>query len=160
METPTCSNAPVHAGVTVLVVRPHPDDESIATGGLLASYSARGVRVLIPGLLVYAALLASLTFLTHPVWLGLWSLAIGGAAGFVAPLPTALLGDQVSPEHHGVAVGWLRTMTDSGQVLGPLVMGALADAVHLSAPFLCAAALLMVTAWWCRHHASVISASP
>ncbi len=111
------------------------------------------LRVLVPGLLAYAALLGSLTFLTHPVWLGLWSLAIGAAAGFVAPLPTALLGDQVSPEQHGVAIGLLRTMTDSGQILGPLVMGALADTVHLSAPFLCAAALLMVTAWWCRHHA-------
>ncbi len=118
------------------------------------------LRVLIPGLLAYAALLGSLTFLTHPVWLGLWSLAIGGAAGFVAPLPTALLGDQVPPEQHGVAIGWLCTMTDSGQILGPLVMGALADAVHLSTPFLCAAALLMVTAWWCRHRTSVLSASP
>jgi LmbE family N-acetylglucosaminyl deacetylase len=30
--------------VTILVVRPHPDDESSATGGMLAYYSARGVR--------------------------------------------------------------------------------------------------------------------
>lgn len=44
METSTCSKAPHHAGVSVLAVRPHPDDESIATGGLLASYSARGMR--------------------------------------------------------------------------------------------------------------------
>jgi mycothiol S-conjugate amidase len=31
-------------GVTMLVVRPHPDDESTATGGMLAYYHARGVR--------------------------------------------------------------------------------------------------------------------
>ena len=31
-------------GVTMLVVRPHPDDESAATGGMLAYYSARSVR--------------------------------------------------------------------------------------------------------------------
>jgi LmbE family N-acetylglucosaminyl deacetylase len=31
-------------GVRLLVVRPHPDDESSATGGLLAYYQARGVR--------------------------------------------------------------------------------------------------------------------
>jgi LmbE family N-acetylglucosaminyl deacetylase len=31
-------------GVTLLVVCPHPDDESSATGGLLAYYAARGVR--------------------------------------------------------------------------------------------------------------------
>jgi LmbE family N-acetylglucosaminyl deacetylase len=30
--------------VTILVVRPHPDDESSATGGMLAYYSARGIR--------------------------------------------------------------------------------------------------------------------
>jgi LmbE family N-acetylglucosaminyl deacetylase len=30
--------------VTMLVVRPHPDDEASATGGMLAYYSARGVR--------------------------------------------------------------------------------------------------------------------
>lgn len=44
MGTPTGSNAPADVGVTVLAVRPHPDDESLATGGLLASYSTRGVR--------------------------------------------------------------------------------------------------------------------
>ena len=32
------------SGVTLLVVCPHPDDESSATGGLLAYYAARGVR--------------------------------------------------------------------------------------------------------------------
>src|SRR3954447_23227456 len=31
-------------GVHLLVVRPHPEDESSATGGLLARYAARGVR--------------------------------------------------------------------------------------------------------------------
>jgi MFS family permease len=109
--------------------------------------------VLIPGLLAYAALLGSLTLLTHPLWLGLWSLAIGGAAGFVAGLPTALVGDRVAPPLQGVAVGWLRTMTDSGHILGPLVMGALADAVHLSAPFLLAGALVSVLAWQCHRQA-------
>jgi hypothetical protein len=44
MGMPTGSNAPADVGVTVLAVRPHPDDESLATGGLLALYSTRGVR--------------------------------------------------------------------------------------------------------------------
>ena len=30
--------------VTLLAVRPHPDDESTSTGGMLAYYSARSVR--------------------------------------------------------------------------------------------------------------------
>jgi DHA1 family multidrug resistance protein-like MFS transporter len=117
------------------------------------------MRVLIPGLAIYAALLGSLMFLTHPLALSLWSLAVGGAAGLVAALPTALIGDQVPAPLQGVAIGWLRTMTDSGQILGPLVMGAVADAVDLSTPFLLGAALLMAAAWQCGRQARVILAS-
>ena len=115
------------------------------------------IRVLIPGLLSYAALLGALSFLTNPAMLGVWSLAIGAAAGFVAPIPTAVIGDQVPPSLQGVAIGWLRIMTDSGQILGPLVMGALADGVGLSAPFLVGAALLTATAWQCRRQASAMA---
>ncbi len=111
------------------------------------------MRVLIPGLLIYSALLGSVILLRHPVVLGFWSLAIGAAAGLVAALPTAIIGDQVPPSLHGVAIGWLRMMTDSGQIVGPLVMGALADGVALSTPFLVGAALLMMVAWQCRRPA-------
>ena len=38
------SDPPDRDQVTMLVVRPHPDDESSATGGMLAHYGARGVR--------------------------------------------------------------------------------------------------------------------
>ncbi len=117
------------------------------------------LRVLIPGLLAYAALLASLPLVSQPTLLGLWSLAIGVAAGFVAGLPTALLGDRVAPALHGVAVGWLRTMTDGGHVAGAACMGALADATRLSTPFLVAAALLVLIAWRCRRQAITPAAS-
>jgi MFS family permease len=127
-------------------------------GGSVSDRTDR-MGVLIPGLLAYAALLGSLPFLTHPVVLGFWSLALGGAAGFVAALPTALIGDQVPPALAGVAIGWLRTMTDSGQILGPLVMGGCADAVGLSAPFRLGAVLLIATAWQCRRHARRTSAA-
>jgi MFS family permease len=115
------------------------------------------MRVLIPGLLIYAALLGSLILLRDPVALGLWSLAIGAAAGLVAALPTAIIGDQVQPPLQGVAIGWLRMMTDSGQIVGPLVMGALADGVDLSTPFLVGSAVLMMVAWQCRRQAKAIS---
>jgi len=127
-------------------------------GGTVSDRSGR-IRVLIPGLLSYAALLGTLTFLTHPVVLGVWSLAIGAAAGFVAAIPTAVIGDRVPPDLQGVAIGWLRMMTDSGQILGPLVMGALADAADLSTPFLFGAAVLSATAWQCRRQANAVSAA-
>jgi len=116
-------------------------------------------RVLTAGLLTYALFLGSVAFLTHPVALGLWSFTIGAAAGFVAAIPTALTSDQVPRPLQGVAVGWLRTMSDSGQIVGPLVMGALADAIDLSAPFALGAALLTAAAGACRHRANAMSAA-
>jgi MFS family permease len=107
------------------------------------------VPVLSAGLLSYAVVLGSLTFFTEAVGIGSWSVAVGAAAGFVMPLPTALIGDRVSLHLQPVAIGWLRTTTDTGHILGPLVMGALADAVDLTLPFLCAAVMLAIVAWRC-----------
>jgi MFS family permease len=127
-------------------------------GGTLSDRWGR-MHVLIPGLLIYAALLAGTSRLTQPVILGICSFAIGATAGFVAAVPTTLTSDQVEPALQGIAIGWLRTMSDSGQILGPLVMGALADAIDLSAPFLMGAALLAGTAWQCRRHAVAMAAA-
>jgi MFS transporter, DHA1 family, multidrug resistance protein len=110
-----------------------------------------GRAVIIPGLLAYGAVLGSLTLVSHPVVLGAWSLMIGGAAGFVATIPTAVVGDRVSPPLQAIAIGWLRAVSDSGFIVGPLVFGALADATLLSAPFVMAAAILAMLAWHCRH---------
>jgi MFS family permease len=104
------------------------------------------MRLLAPGLVTYAVLLGSLPFVTDAVALGAWGVAIGIAAGVVGGLPTAVIGDRVGPPLQGVAVGWLRTMTDTGHILGPAIMGALADAVHLSAPFVFAATILLAIA--------------
>jgi MFS family permease len=138
-----------------------------ALGRLLALWVGGGVSdrwgrlpVLVPGLTIYAALLGSMAFLVHPVALGIWSLGIGAAAGFVAALPTAIIGDQVPAASRGMAIGWLRTMTDGGQIVGPLVMGALADAVDLSAAFLFGALLLVATAWQCHRRAGSMSPAP
>jgi MFS family permease len=117
------------------------------------------LRVFVPGVLAYAVLLASLPLFTHPVMLGLWSLAIGAAAGCVAGLPTAMIGDRVGPPLHGIAVGWLRSMTDVGHILGPVVMGTLADTMQLEAPFLFAAVLLTGIAWRCHRLAVAPSMS-
>jgi MFS family permease len=117
------------------------------------------MRALIPGLLIYAVLLGSMSQLTHPAILAGCSLAVGAAAGFVAAIPTALTSDQVDRPFQGVAVAWLRTMSDSGQIAGPLVMGALADAIDLSAVFRFGAALLAVVALSCRRHTNLLPAN-
>ena len=101
------------------------------------------------GLLGYAVVLASLPLVTHPLLLTIWSLLFGAGAGFVAGLPTAIIGDRVAPELHGIAVGWLRTLADAGMIVGPLVMGTLGDVGSLAAPFVCAAVLVCALAWPC-----------
>jgi DHA1 family multidrug resistance protein-like MFS transporter len=115
------------------------------------------MRVLVPGLAVYGAMLGSMALLTHPAALGVLSFAVGAASGFVAAIPTAFTSDQVERSLHGVAIGWLRTMSDGGQIVGPLVMGTLADAVDLSAPFLIGAVLLAAAAWECHRRANTMS---
>lgn len=128
-------------------------------GGSLSDRWGR-MAVMIPGLLAYAALLASLTLIADPFVLGLWSLLIGAAGGVVAGIPTAVIGDRVSLELQGIAIGWLRMVTDTGHILGPLVFGALADALYLSTPFLLAAALLSVIAWGCYRRMRAESQRP
>lgn len=101
------------------------------------------------GLLAYAVVLASLPLVTHPLLLTIWSLLLGAGAGFVAGLPTAIIGDRVAPELHGIAVGWLRTLADAGMIAGPLVMGTLGDIGGLAAPFVSTAVLVCALAWPC-----------
>jgi len=50
-------------------------------------------------------------------------------------------------------------LTDTGQIVGPLAMGALADAVDLSSPSYLGAALLIATAWRCWCHVRAMSAA-
>jgi predicted MFS family arabinose efflux permease len=129
---------------------------SLWIGGAISDRWGR-LRVLIPGLLVYAVALAATAQLSQPLLLAVGSFTLGAIGGGVAPIPTALTSDLVEESLHGVAIGWLRTMSDTGQVAGPLVMGAVADLVDLAAPFVCGAALLVVAACCCRFRAHAMT---
>lgn len=127
-------------------------------GRLAALWLAGGVSqgsrpaMLRAGLLGYGLVLGSLALVIHPGLLAVWSFMIGAGAGFVAGLPTAIIGDRVGPDRVGVAVGWLRTATDTGMLIGPLVMGPLADGAHPTAPFVVAGAVLCLLAWPGHRH--------
>jgi MFS family permease len=118
-------------------------------GGAVSDRRDR-MSVLAVGLLGYGVVLGTVTFVTAPLALAVWSMAIGAGGGFVAGLPTSIVGDRVAAPSHGVAIGWLRTVTDTGMLLGPLVSGVLADAMDLTAPFLAAGAMVCALAWACR----------
>ena len=108
------------------------------------------MSVLALGLAGFAMILGMLPAVTDPSLLVVWSLLIGAGGGVVAGLPIAIIGDRIDPARHSVAIGWLRTVTDTGMLVGPLVMGPLADTVGLGAPFGLAALMMSVLAWACR----------
>lgn len=130
-------------------------------GRLLALWVGGGVSdrrdrmsVLARTLLGFGLVLGSLGLVTNPWLLGVWSLLIGAGAGFTAGLPTTIIGDRVDPALHGIAIGWLRTVTDAGMMVGPLLMGPLADTFGLAAPFLAAGIITCALAWACHRHAA------
>src|SRR3989442_10252701 len=100
-------------------------------------------------LLGLGLVLGSLGLVRNPWLLALWSVLIGAGAGFTAGLPTTIIGDRVHPSLHGIAIGGLRTVTDARMVLGPLLLGPLADALGLAAPFFRAGVVTSAPAWAC-----------
>jgi MFS family permease len=122
---------------------------------LAGALSDRGDRALVLGLglVGFGAAVGSLALVSDLAVLAMWSVLVGAGAGFVAGLPTAIVGDRVAPSARGVAMGWLRTVTDVGMLGGPIVMGALADGVDLAAPFVVSGALLCGLGGVCCRHA-------
>jgi DHA1 family multidrug resistance protein-like MFS transporter len=106
------------------------------------------------GLAGLGLVLASLVIVRGAVLLALWSVLLGAAVGFVAGLPTTIIGDRVDASRHGIAVGWLRAATDAGMLVGPLVMGPLADAVGVGGPFVLAGIISCAFAWACYRDAA------
>jgi MFS family permease len=112
------------------------------------------MSVLARSLLGFGVVLCSLAAVSNPWLLGAWSVLIGAGVGFTTGLPTTIIGDRVHPSLHGIAIGGLRTVTDAGMVLGPLLMGPLADALGLAAPFFGAGIVTSALAWACYRHAA------
>jgi MFS family permease len=122
---------------------------------LAGTLSDRGDRALVLGigLVGFGTAVGSVVLVSDLALLAVWSVLVGAGAGFVAGLPTAIVGDRVPPSARGIAMGWLRTVTDVGMLGGPIVMGALADGVDLAAPFVVSGALLCGLGGACYHDA-------
>jgi MFS family permease len=111
------------------------------------------ISMLALGLVSFGLLLGTFVIVKGSVLFTVWSLLMGGTGGFVAGLPTTIIGDRVDPSRHGAAVAWLRTATDAGMLVGPLVMGQLADALDLTAPFVLAGIISCALATACYRQA-------
>ena len=114
-------------------------------GGVLADRYGRKA-VIVPATVCTG--LAMLCFAFAPNYaVFLLACAIWGTASAAAgATPTAYAADAAPPGMNAAAMGAYRMLSDAGYVLGPLLLGALADAAGLDAPFWAAAAALCLAA--------------
>ncbi len=117
----------------------------VNVGGWLLDRVGR-VPVLILGLLATGAAIAAHGAVTTLPGLLVVSVGFGLAAGIMGTAPPTLAGDLAIPGAEGAAVGLYRMAGDLGLVLGPLVLGAVADNGAFEAGFLLSAGLLVAAA--------------
>jgi MFS family permease len=72
------------------------------------------------------------------------SLTYGLGFSTVISSTPALIADLVSPEAHGAAMGFLATIMDVGQMLGPIVTGAILASFGYAGSFLSLGAILLI----------------
>jgi len=114
----------------------------IPIGHLLDRY---GRKIVILSTLLLTGL-ATLTFpfTTNVSQISLSCLFLGVGTGGGGQVPMALAADATVDEPHGLSMGLYRLFGDVGFVLGPIVLGLVADTLGLKAPFF-AATLLVVS---------------
>ncbi|NNC91049.1 MAG: MFS transporter [Acidimicrobiia bacterium] len=117
----------------------------VNVGGWLIDRVGR-VPVLIAGLLATAATIAAHGAVTTLPGLLAVSAAFGVAAGIMGTAPPTLAGDLSTTGSEGAAVGLYRMAGDIGLVLGPLVLGSLADDGAFVEGFQSSAGLLVLAA--------------
>ena len=117
----------------------------VNVGGWLLDRVGR-VPVLIAGLLATAAAIAAHGVVSTLPGLLVVSVGFGVAAGIMGTAPPTLAGDLAVPGAEGAAVGLYRMAGDVGLVLGPLVLGWVADGGAFEAGFLLSAGLLVAAA--------------
>lgn len=69
----------------------------------------------------------------------------GVGSGFAGPVPAAYVADLAPPHLRGQVFGMYRSVADSGYVIGPLLLGWLADVSGYTAPLLLSAGLFLLS---------------
>jgi MFS family permease len=126
----------ISALVTVFVVNP---------GGWLVDRVGRR-PILVGGLVLTAATVAMYGQMdTYGGLIGV-SVVFGVVAGIVGIVPPTLAGDLAPPGAEGSAVGMYRMAGDMGLIVGPIMLGSVADTGDFALGFNISAALLVVAA--------------
>jgi MFS family permease len=102
--------------------------------------------IIVPGGIVLGI---ALIYLVHASNFGFFLVGAalyGLAAGSCSPVPAAYISNVVEEEVQGIALGFFRTFNDIGILLGPMVMGLIADRINIGNGVLVNAGLVILIA--------------
>ena len=123
-----------------------------AVSGQAGSHTDRiGRRPLIlTGWMVYAVTLFALAFVTQPLMLWAWSLALGFYFGLTEGAERALVRDLAAPAERGTAFGWFHMLVGLAAIPAGLLIGGLWSLYGIKIAFLVSAGLaaLATAGFW------------
>lgn len=91
--------------------------------------------VLVPSLVASAAVAVLFAWTTDFTQLAVVCILLGLSTGAGGQAPLAMASDATMQEAHGLAMGLYRVFGDIGFIVGPLLVGAIADSAGLQLPF-------------------------
>jgi len=99
---------------------------------------------MVPALAATAVACAVLGTIRSAIMLMFLMAVLGFAGGYSRPGPTAIVGDVAPPDARGVAVAGYRTAGDIGALIGPIVVGLVAEHLGYGPAFIAVAAMAVV----------------
>lgn len=118
---------------------------AVPASGVIADTIGRKAAV-VPGALVLSLGLLALALAGSREAFFAGALVMGLGSGLTGSAPLAYITDLSPPGRHGTTIGLFRLIGDTGYVLGPILLGAVADAVGLRGAVLANAALVTASA--------------
>ncbi len=115
---------------------------SLTGWGLGKFFDIQGYKTLGTGLLLFALLLLSLSFLTSFFWRIAIMFIISMILELISVSSNELITVSTKPEHYGRVEGIMRSVSTVGEMLGPLVVGILIDASSAGNAYISLAVLI------------------
>jgi DHA1 family bicyclomycin/chloramphenicol resistance-like MFS transporter len=102
--------------------------------------------VIVWNIIIMAASNLSFVYAKDYWSMSLAAMVLGLASGGAAQAPLAMATDATVGEKKGLSMGVYRLVSDVGSMLGPVVLGSIADYTNLETPFYVMTGMLLVNA--------------
>lgn len=115
---------------------------------LVGTFADRYERkvIIVPSLLLSSVALVAIALISSGIGYAIAAAFFGFAMGIAGPIAPAYIADVADESSQGMAIGVFRTLSDSGQVFGPILMGWAIDLVNVSAGILMNSILIAIVA--------------